>query len=514
MKRLLICALILALLCGCTPTAQDPQQPPVSDPEETQDPGPTVPAVTETGYFSRTEVIRRNEHEEGFFLATKRWASEYAEQTWPDSEYTVNYLSGFSAPSAMFTDFLSGGSALWTITVSQADGQALNETVQALYFADGGEIYLSGLLVGDELLETRPEVYAYLRLDTRFSARMCDLPDVVPPKGLLGSYDLAMLFGTEGCDAELLDADTAVLHDLNWTSEDGEHQLAVVDLPSGKTLHSQTLSGESGSWRVGDVSGGVLTLTHYTDGGRDQMIYASRDGIEQKTLYPEAAYRFPMGDDRFVESKGNSLYEIVRDPLTGQETETLLLQGVDSQDETAAAFTFRQALSDDQFVYDYMGYEWYNRSGVYDLSTGTDYVITVPQVVGGEVQQADTRMLYVDLETAVTALDDYGYYHFSVTDRETGTTRLLKLGYEDPEDRTAQAVSDGTRLLLMKDSGDEAQNYKIELYDLQGNLLWSWELIGAVTGGVVVSLMDAKTVGVQFFSLLTGTAQLYVISAA
>ena len=514
MKKLLIYILIFALLCGCAPIVQEAETKPETEPTETQQTETLSPAVTDTGYFSRTEIIRRNEHEEGIFLNTKQWAAEYAAQTWPDSEYTVDFLSGFEAPSAMFTDALCGGSAFWTVTVSQTGGQALIETIQTLYFTDNGQIYLTGLLTGDAVLEARPEVYTYLRLDTRFSARMCDLPAVNPPEGLIGTYDLDQLFDAEGCSAELLDKSTVVLHDLNWTTEDGSHRLEVVDLNTKEKLAEETLESGNGSWQITDCSDGTATFTHYVNGGRDRVLYASRAGIEEKELYPEAAYRWPMGTDRFVESSENSLFLIVRDPATGVETRTLLLQGVNAKDDTAAAFTFRKALSEDQFVYDYWGYEWYNRSGVYDLSSGTDFVITVPVTENGISRQAQTRMLSVDLTTAVTALDDYGYYCFAVTDRTSNTTRLLELGHENAETRVSEAHADGTRLLLMGDSGDEAGSYSFELYDLNGSLLWNWAQPSAISGSIAVSLADAHTIGVQFFSLATGTTQLYVVSVS
>ena len=508
MKKLWIWALVLALLAGCTPTTPAPPEGPEQEPPApVVETPPVEPAVTEEGWASRTEIIRRNEHTEGFFLTTRNWVQEYAERTWPDSEYALEYLSGFVAPEAMFTDFLSGGSALWSLTVSRTGGAALETSVQALYFQDGGEIWLSGLLEGDAVLSTRPEAFSYLRLDPRFSARMCDLPEIPQPVGLLAQYDLeALLGGPATVDA--LGRDLLAAYDLSGS---GDRWIAVVKPSTGEVLQERAL-GE-GQWSVTGVRDGVLTATRYDDeGGRTQVLYASAAGIEVRDLYPEAAFRWPMGENRFVESWENSLYEIRVDPATGAETRTLLLEGIYGEGEPDERFAFRQAIDDDQFIYDCWGYEWLVRGGVYDLSAGRDEYVAVPVTENGETRRQQCDVLWADRDAILAAVADYGYYAFSVTDREKGVTRLLELGYETYDQAAMIAVADptGQRLLLCFEQRGETPQ-RVELYDLEGTLLWSWELNSAVAASLSVSMPSADTVAVQYFSLATGTYQLCII---
>lgn len=513
MKRLLVYVLILlTLLSGCT-VHNRPDKPKLDNvPEEEHKTEPVTPAENNSGPFSRTEIIRRNEHSDGYFLETKRWAADYAKYRWPNSEYAIEFVSGFEAPSAIFSDFLSGGSALWSVTVSQPSAKKITETVQTLYFLDGGQIFLSGLLAGDSVIKSRPDVYSYLRLDTRYAARMCETPVITPPEGLAVIHDLTQTIGAEGAGAKVLGDDAVLVTDLEWYKESGDYSLKILDLKTWKVLHEQTVKNTAGTWELTDLSDGVITYTHRNGDIKNQVITASRSGIEVGSGDRNQESRWPMGENRYVESADNSLYEINVNPSAAENTKRVLLQGVKADNDSSASFRFRKALSADRFVYDYYGYEWFIRSGIYDLSTGSDFVITVPVKSDSGVRQAPTRMLYVDTETAVTAVEDYGDYNFAVTDLKTGNMRVLQIGYENADTCASQAVANKKTILLMREPSEKKPEYTFELFNLKGEKLWSWTLLGSVTGSISAWMTDSNMIGVQFYNLLTGTTQLYVIN--
>lgn len=513
MKRLLVYVLVMVtLLSGCT-VHNGPDKPKIDkEPAEDHETEQVTPAKNDSGPFSRTEIIRRNEHADGYFLETKRWAADYAKVRWPNSEYTIDFVSGFEAPSAIFTDFLSGGSALWSVTISQPSAEKITETVQTLYFLDGGQIYLSGLLAGDAVMKSRPDVYNYLRLDTRYASRMCEAPTITPPQGLAQIHDLTQLIGTEGASAHVLDDDTVLITDLGWYRESGDYCLKVLDISTWEVLHERTVKHTPGTWSIADLRDGVITYANHNGNETSQTITASRRGVDLDAAGASQTDRWQMGQNRYVEFAGNSLYEITVNPETKEEIRRVLLQGVAADNDAASSFNFRKALSEDRFVYDYYGYEWFIRSGIYDLSTGEDFVVTVPVKDDAGTRQAPTRMLYVDADTAVTAVEDYGSYHFAVTDLNTGKTRSLQIGYESADTQASQAAANDKKILLTREPSEKKPEYTFELFNLQGKKLWSWTLLGSVTGSVSAWIINSNTIGVQFYNLLTGTTQLYVIN--
>lgn len=511
MKKLLIWTLALLLLVGCTRSGGRPA-------EQTADKGtqteiePVKPAALGDGRFSRTEIIRRNESLTGQFQAAQAWVEEYAAAVWPGSEVSVSFSGGYAAPAALFTDHLSGGVTLWDVAVSQTGAAPLTTQVQILYFQDAEKLWLSGVLAGEETLPERPAVYDYLRLDPRFAARMRDLPEVTPPVGLLGSWDLSDLAGTEEArGVVLLSRSCALVHNLGYGAS--KAAVRVVDLGTGAVLHEYAPAGVS-DWSAAAVADGTATFTGYdAAGGRVAVLTASAAGIDLRTLYPEAAFRWPMGENRFVESAENSLWRIDVDPASGAETRTLLLEGVNTADDRAAAFRFRSALSADQFLYDYYGYEWFNRSGVYDLAAGTDEYVTVTVSENGKSRRAECGILRADADTLLAAVHDYGFYAFTLYDRAARTQRALALGHEDAAHRAQQAAvsPDGTRLLLESEPENGGAT-AFELFDLRGTALWSWTLDPAIASEVACGVTD-DAVWISFFSQITGTYQLYLAAA-
>ena len=193
MKKRFYTGLLLAalLLSGCSkPVEETPvQNATVLEPPPVQSGilSDVGQAETLQEYYDRTAIIGRNEWMEGSFIQTENWAREYAALEYPGGTVTVEYNSGYVLPDAMTKDHLSGGVALWDVTVQWPDQPTVWETVQVFYFTESGETgqkqCFSGLLTGEEILKTKPETYAYLALDTRFAGRIQTLPDLPVPEG-------------------------------------------------------------------------------------------------------------------------------------------------------------------------------------------------------------------------------------------------------------------------------------------------------------------------------------------
>ena len=113
-------------------------------------------AETLQEYYDRTAIISRNEWMEGTFIQTENWAREYAALEYPGGTVTVDFNSGYVLPAAMTKDHLSGGVALWDVTVQWPDQPTVWETVQVFYFTESWETgqkqCFSGLLTGEEIL--------------------------------------------------------------------------------------------------------------------------------------------------------------------------------------------------------------------------------------------------------------------------------------------------------------------------------------------------------------------------
>ena len=183
---------VMLLLSGCS---KPEEETPVQNATVVEPPPVQSGILTDVGqaetlqeYYDRTAIIGRNEWMEGSFIQTESWAREYAALEYPGGTATVEFNSGYVLPDAMTKDDLSGGVALWDVTVQWPDQPTVWETVQVFYFTESGETgqkqCFSGLLTGEEILKTKPETYAYLSLDTRFAGRMQNLPDLTVPEGV------------------------------------------------------------------------------------------------------------------------------------------------------------------------------------------------------------------------------------------------------------------------------------------------------------------------------------------
>jgi len=163
MNKRFYTGLLLAtlLLGGCSQTEAEPpvQTMPVVDkpPVQSSILSDVGQAETLQEYYDRTAIIGRNEWMEGSFIQTESWAREYAELEYPGGTVAVEYNSGYVLPDAMTKDDLSGGVALWDITVQFPSQPTVWETVQVFYFTELGENgqmqCFSGLLTLGNILE-------------------------------------------------------------------------------------------------------------------------------------------------------------------------------------------------------------------------------------------------------------------------------------------------------------------------------------------------------------------------
>ena len=124
----------LLLLGGCSKPVQET---PLPDTTIVEPPPVQSGILTDVGqaetlqeYYDRTAIIGRNEWMEGSFTQTESWAREYAALEYPGGTVTVEFNSGYVLPDAMTKDHLSGGVALWDVTVQWPDQPTVWETVQ------------------------------------------------------------------------------------------------------------------------------------------------------------------------------------------------------------------------------------------------------------------------------------------------------------------------------------------------------------------------------------------------
>ena len=299
MKKWMLAAVLgCLLLCGCDRT-EAPSEP-VSPPAEEVPSGgmltQTGQAVTLQAHFSRTAIIGRNERVEGSFMQTQTWALEYAAREYPNYGVQVTYVSGYQAPRAMFKDDLRAGVAQWRLDLTAPDGDSVSESVQVFYFTETAESVttqcLSGMLVGEDMLERRPESYAYLSLDTRFVKRMQTIALLEAPEGAL-TKELDF-FAPEvlECQTWML-SDTAVVALVRY--QDGNCGLLLHDLSRAFEPRYQALEG---IWNYAQLEAGVLTLEQYAQtGARQLMTITMQDGqsIIENDTRPEETGGYRVG---------------------------------------------------------------------------------------------------------------------------------------------------------------------------------------------------------------------------
>ncbi len=196
-----LCAIFALSACSQAPSITTPddtltvQPSDILEPSEPEEPSgqqleQPVEPMRDT-YFDRTAIILRQDVLEGTFTETYPWAQEYVAKNHPGFSMSEPiYKSGFAAPESLFADSgMSAHSSIWTMQLISTDGQTTELDIQLIYFSQGEKLYLSGILTGEDMLESKPEVYDYLRLDPRYQAVMLEFPPLIPPSDVLQASD-------------------------------------------------------------------------------------------------------------------------------------------------------------------------------------------------------------------------------------------------------------------------------------------------------------------------------------
>lgn len=504
--NLWLTAALCLCLCACGRQEDVPAAtPPVTDNRPVQSGILTDVGQAETlqDYYDRTAIIGRNERIEGTFIQTQSWALEYAMLEYPGSQTTVSYVSGYQAPEAMFKDDLRGGVARWKLDITTADGQTITETVQVYYFtesADGTTSQcFSGLLTGEQLLESRPEAYGYLALDTRFANRMQKLDTLSAPEGALCVNLDFFESGVLDCQTWLLSEDAAV---ALARYQSGSCGLLFYHLEGAFEPRYQALEG---IWNYSQLEAGVLTLEQYAQSGdRQLMEIALKDGIPTATNNT----RLEAGDG----------YRVGRYTVTYEDgslylgDEPLLEGGTWDQDDvtTVQSYQFQQALDDHRFLYSLAGWEWIEGCGIYDIDTRTDTLMQGSQYGWG----FSLPIVRAEIGKALAAhLTEPGWWGLSILDLNTLTEKALNIGHTTEEEAISgqlEANSDLTRLALTHTDW-ETNIHQVRVLDIAtGQQLFYWEIPGGlISGQPQVQLVGENTLMVTLRRWDTDTQWLY-----
>ena len=518
MNRRLSWAVLLCtlLLCACS---SQPQEPPVQ-PLPQESPAPVQPGIlsdvgqaqTLQEYYDRTAVIGRNEWMEGSFTQTENWAREYAALEYPGGTVTVEYDYGYVLPDAMTRDELSGGVALWDVTVQWPDQPTVWETVQVFYFTEssgtGQKQCLSGLLTGDAVLDSKPEVYAYLALDTRFAGRMQPLPDLTAPEGAMAQElnffeDAA---NPQNCQVWMLnEADAVVLSRYREGQLlQGDSILTACNLDTG--VIDWELRDLEGIWNFDSLENGVLTLRQFLRQGEGRVLRVwMEEGRPQWGFFdaPVEETLFTVGDYILTWRDGSILLgdEVLLSGGYGEEAEELL---------EIAMYNFHQALDDHRFLFSKAGWEWIEYYGVYDLSTREAHpLVSDRQEWGFGILQVSA-----DNSKALAGCTVGGIWNLSLVDLKDLTMRPVLPAYDKQEDAAEQVVTNGdlSRIALLERTpeGDAG----IRVYDTaSGSLLYSWDVPARlVAGDPTLQLVEEDTLTVYFRQWKTDTDWLYRIT--
>ena len=501
-----IAALCLLLaLCGCGRTQQTPATQP-TQPEATR-PRPGIlsdagQAETLQDYYSRTAVIGRNEWMEGSFIQTENWAREYAALEYPGGTVTVEYNSGYALPDAMTRDDLSGGVALWDVTVQWPDQPTVWETVQVFYFTESGENgqkqCFSGLLTGEELLKTKPEAYAYLALDTRFASRMQALPQLEAPAGAQ-TQELNFFAGgidPQDCQVWMLTPADAIILSRYKEGElpAGNYTLTAYNLDTG--VVDWELADLEDIWNYDSLEKGVLTLRQFLRQGEGRILRVwMEEGRPQWGLFdaPEEGSRYTVGDYELIWQDGSILLgeEVLLAGSMGQEPE-----GENPDETEMALYNFHQALDDSRFLFSKAGWEWIEYYGVYDLETRQAHVLS------GSTQAWDYEIVQISADGSRALAWSRESNWLELVDLSNYTARTVSLPSLFVEQVSANA--DLTRVALLQ-SDMETGDYVISVVDsADGTPLFTWNVPEELVAGapvlhpveehlLVVSLRQWKT---------------------
>ena len=504
-RNLWLAAALCLCLCACGRQGDVPADaPPVADSRPAHSGILTDMGQAETlqDYYGRTAIIGRNERIEGSFTQTQNWAQEYAALEYPDGQTKVSYVSGYQAPEAMFKDDLRGGVARWRIEGTAADGQPIDDVVQVFYFsetADGIQTQcFSGLLSGEQLLESRPEVYAYLALDTRFANRMQKLDSLTPPEGAVAAELDYFAPDVLDCQAWML-SETAVA--ALARRQNGSCGLLLHDLEGAFETEYQPLEG---IWNYSQLENGALTLEQYAQSGDRQLLEITlKDGAPvtaQSTRPEESGYRVGRYT---VTWEDGSLY-------LGEEC--LLEGGAWDQDDVTVtqSYQFQQALDDHRFLYSLAGWEWIEGCGIYDIDTRADTFMQGSQYGWGY----SLPIVRAEAGKALAAhLTEPGWWGFSILDLTTLESAELPIGHDTEEDAVSgqlEANGDLTRLAMVHTDW-ERDLHQIRVCDLAtGQQLFYWEIPGGlVSGQPQIQLVGENTLMVTLRRWDTDTQWIY-----
>lgn len=466
---------------------------------ETPDPGsetPKAPMVVTDGsvaetleeYYDRTAIIARNEWIEGSFLQTSQWAQEYASLEYPGSECQLTFDSGYEVPSEMLPVGLTAGVTTWRADI-QTGGSETSQLVQIFHFQKEGRQCFSGLLAGDDRLTTRPAGYAYLALDTRFAGEFRALPDITAPEGTLtldlGTVDLAAGNVTSR-EVYPLSRDISAVY---CRREDGTGALAALRLESGEILARQELSG---SWDMDSLAGGVLTMTRYDSAGQSdsRLRCALTDtGADITLSNAPAAGNYTMVTG-VLREKDSSIYLDETCLLRGSEDpeNPELPLPADPDPTDSLRYEILADLDGERFLYACFGYEWLERTGVYNTVTGNDLVLESGSALG-------EWLLGWTEETGLGCVLDMDPTDFSRVDLVTGrVTPLDKLQARlesEPVSRQAAVNENCTRLAVL-DEGEDALTLRV--FDTKSQeCLLEWTVPSGAGYGSVVSLVGEDT---------------------
>lgn len=515
MKKRFYTGLLLTalLLCGCSKPAEAPpvqttpvvEQPPVQS-GILSDVGQ---AKTLQEYYDRTAIIGRNEWMEGNFTQTESWALEYAQLEYPGGTVTVDFGGGYVLPDAMTKDELSGGVALWDVTVQWPDQPTVWDTVQVLYFTEstenGQKQCLSGLLTGEDILDSKPEAYAYLALDTRFAGRMQTLPDLEVPDGVqtleLNFFEDAA--NPQDCQVWMLtQADAVILsHYREGQLLQGNYVLTAYNLDTG--VIDWELRDLEGIWNYDSLQNGVLTLRQFLRQGEGQVLRVwMEEGRPQWGFFdaPVEETLFTVGDYILTWQDGSV--------LLGDE---VLLAGSvmeDGEDVTEMSlYNFHQALDDHRFLFSKAGWEWIEYYGVYDLNTREAHpLVSDRQEWGFAVLQVSE-----DGNKALAGCTVGGYWNLALADLNDLTLRKVIPAHSQEENAVSQVVTNGdlSRVAVLEER--ENGEAGVLLYDTASGMeLFRWDIPAQLlAGSPVLQLIGEDTLLVNLRQWKTDTDWLY-----
>ena len=502
------------LLSGCSkPVEEAPvqSQPVPQPPVQSGILSDVGKAETLQEYYDRTAVIGRNEWMEGGFTQTQNWALEYAALEYPGGTVTAAFDYGYVLPDAMTRDSLSGGVAFWDLTVQWADQPTVWDTVQVLYFTEtteNGQMQcLSGLLTGEKILNSKPEAYAYLALDTRFAGRMQPLPDLPVPDG---TQVVELNFVADGRNPQssqtwMLTTSDAIILSRYKEGElpMGNYALTAYNLDTG--IIDWELRDLEGIWNYDSLQDGVLTFRQFLREGEGQVLRVwMEEGRPNWGLFdaPLEETLFTVGDYILTWQDGSILLgdEVLLVGTMETEGEDLLEMDL---------YNFHQALDDHRFLFSKAGWEWIEYYGVYDLSTREAHPLTA----GRHGWDFSVLQVSEDGKRAIAGCTAGGFWDLALVDLEALSLQSILPEYAKEEQAAAQVVANGevSRVALLESV--QTGTACVRIYDTaSGAELFHWEIPQQLTAGdPVLQLLGEDTLVVHLRQWKTDTDWLYRI---